>query len=85
MKIQKRTLNAYALCEYYVNRNWDFDNSKSMEAIELLNPREREIYKMDGRGGNFRDYFLNCIHSARLYLLKESDDQIPAAKMQMKV
>jgi fatty acyl-CoA reductase len=85
MKVQKRILSAYKLCEYYVNRNWDFNNDNTLKAIQKLNPRERRTYKLDGTGGNFREYFTNCVHSARLYLVKEGDDQIPAAKRQMKV
>lgn len=31
------------------------------------------------------EYFEDCIHAARLYILKESDDTIPAAKRHMKM
>lgn len=31
------------------------------------------------------EYFEHCIHAARLYILKESDETIPAAKRHMKV
>lgn len=31
------------------------------------------------------EYFEHCIHAARLYILKESDDTIPAARRHMKV
>lgn len=31
------------------------------------------------------EYFEDCIHAARLYILKETDDTIPAAKRHMKV
>lgn len=31
------------------------------------------------------EYFEHCIHAARLYILKETDDTIPAAKRHMKV
>lgn len=31
------------------------------------------------------EYFEHCIHAARLYLLKESDETIPAARRHMKM
>lgn len=31
------------------------------------------------------EYFEHCIHAARLYILKETDDTIPAARRHMKV
>lgn len=31
------------------------------------------------------EYFEHCIHAARLYILKESDETIPAARRHMKV
>lgn len=31
------------------------------------------------------EYLEDCIHAARLYLLKESDDTIPAARRHMKM
>lgn len=31
------------------------------------------------------EYFEHCIHAARLYILKESDESIPAARRHMKM
>lgn len=31
------------------------------------------------------EYFEHCIHAARLYILKEPDETIPAARRHMKV
>lgn len=85
MYIQKRTLYTYKMCEFYTQRKWSFQNSGSLEALKHQNSREREIYKLDKLGGNLEDYILSCIHSARLYLLRESDDKIPVAKRRLKL
>lgn len=85
MKIQRRIWNGYEIFEYYANNQWDFDNEGSLRARELLNPREREEWKIDGVGLDMDDYFYHCVHAARLYILKETDDTIPGAKRHMKM
>ncbi|XP_044260331.1 putative fatty acyl-CoA reductase CG5065 isoform X2 [Tribolium madens] len=80
--IQKKVLQGYQLCEFYVNKTWNFDNSNTLKATENLNPKEREIYKMEvSISDNSKDYFTSCIHFARLYLLKETDEQMMAKKI----
>lgn len=69
--------------EYYANNQWDFDNEESLNARSTLNPRERATYKCDGDGVDYFDYFTKCVHAARLYILKEPDDTLPAARRHM--
>lgn len=71
--------------EYYANNQWDFDNSQSMEARSLLNAKERKIYKIDSDGLSLNEYFTDCVHAARLYILKETDDTLPGARRHMKM
>ncbi|XP_050315779.1 fatty acyl-CoA reductase 1 [Anthonomus grandis grandis] len=84
-RVQKRIWKGFEVFEYYANNQWDFDNVESLKARDQLNPREREIYKCDGDGINYHDYFTDCVHAARLYILKETDDTLPAARRHMKV
>ncbi|KAJ8956248.1 hypothetical protein NQ318_014980 [Aromia moschata] len=83
MRVQKRITRGFEVFEYYANNQWDFVNDESLNARENLNPRERQTYKVDGDGINYHDYFTNCVHCARLYILNEPDDTIPAAKRHM--
>lgn len=85
MKIQKRVWHGYTIFEYYANNQWEFNNDGSMKARELLNPRERELYKIDGNGLDLEEYFYNSTRCARLYILKEPDHTIPRAKIHLKV
>lgn len=85
MKIQTRIKNGYDIFEYYANNQWDFNNDDSLKARNLMNPREKILYKIDGIGLDMEDYFLHCTHCARLYILKEPDHTIPRAKLHMKV
>ncbi|CAG9854647.1 unnamed protein product [Phyllotreta striolata] len=85
MRVQKRILKGFEVFEYYANNQWDFINDQSLKARSYLNPREREIYKVDGFGIDYVDYFKNCVHCTRLYILNEPDDTIPAARRHMKL
>lgn len=71
--------------EYYANNQWDFANEESLESRKRLNPREKELYKVDGVGLDLEEYFYNCTKCARLYILKEPDETIPAARRHMRV
>lgn len=85
VKIQRRIKNGYEVFEYYANNQWDFNNDESLRAREVLNPRERDLYKIDGVGLDLEDYFYHCTRAARLYILKEPDSTIPAARRHMKM
>lgn len=85
MRVQKRISKGFEVFEYYANNQWDFNNEQSLQARKLMNPRERQIYKVDGDGIDYFDYFLNCVHCTRLYILKETDDTLPAARRHMKL
>lgn len=84
-RIQQRITKGFEVFEYYANNQWDFNNEKSLELRELMNPKEKEKYKVDGSGMNYDEYFFNCIHAARVYILKEPDSTLPSARRHMKV
>lgn len=50
-----------------------------------INAVEKEKYKIDAEGVHIKDYFEDCIRAARLYILKETDDTLPAARRHMKM
>lgn len=83
--IQNRISKGFEVFEYYANNQWDFANDESMESRKRLNPFEKELYKVDGLGLDVEDYFYNCVKCARLYILKESDESIPAARRHMQM
>ncbi|KAI4454517.1 male sterility protein 2-related [Holotrichia oblita] len=84
-RIQQRITKGFEVFEYYANNQWDFNNDTSMAARSQLNPKERQKYKLDGNGISYLDYFTDCTHACRLYILKETDDTIPAAKRHMRM
>jgi fatty acyl-CoA reductase len=50
-----------------------------------INEIEKVKYKIDANGVVIREYFENCIKAARLYILKETDDTLPAARRHMRM
>ncbi|KAF5306584.1 hypothetical protein FQR65_LT07311 [Abscondita terminalis] len=84
-KVQQRITKGFDIFEYYANNQWDFVNDESLTARDLMTEKELELYKVDGQGMDMDEYFYHCTHAARLYILKEGDETIPAAKRHMKM
>ncbi|XP_026322593.1 fatty acyl-CoA reductase 1 [Hyposmocoma kahamanoa] len=85
MRVQRRIQKGFEVFEYYTNNQWDFKSDIGQTVRQRLNTRERRDYKVDAVGLDISKYFEDCIHSARIYILKEYDDTIPAARRHMKV
>jgi alcohol-forming fatty acyl-CoA reductase len=71
--------------EYYVNNQWDFDNTNADIIRAKLNKTEKSIYRCDAEGVDIYKYFENCVLGARRYLLKQPDEMLPKARRMMKV
>jgi fatty acyl-CoA reductase len=71
--------------EYYANNQWDFNNDNFVEMRQLINSKEKKIFKIDGEGLDIDRYIVDCIHAARLYILNEPPETIPAARRHMRV
>lgn len=84
-RVHNRIQKGFEVFEYYANNQWDFDNTNTHYIRSKLNSVEAKKYKIDGLGMDIMDYFEHCIRAARLHILKESDESIPAAKRHMKM
>ncbi|XP_063372368.1 putative fatty acyl-CoA reductase CG5065 [Cydia amplana] len=84
-RVQRRINKGFEVFEYYTNNQWDFQSDIAQTLRKDLNPRERQEYKVDAIGLDISRYFEDCILAARRYILKETDDTIPAARRHMKV
>jgi fatty acyl-CoA reductase len=71
--------------EYYTNRQWYFNNEYADVVRNVMNEREKKAFKIDGSDLDINQYILNFVHGARLYILNEPPDTLPAAKRHMKV
>lgn len=84
-RVQNRIQKGFEVFEYYANNQWDFKNESALYIRPLMNERERREYKVDGEGLDFEEYFTDCVKAARVYILKEMPDTIPAARRHMRV
>lgn len=85
LRVQNRISKGFEVFEYYANNQWEFMNKFSFEARALMNPKERSLYKVDGVDLDVVEYFKSCILAARLYILKEMPETLPAARRHLRV
>ncbi|KAL1139603.1 hypothetical protein AAG570_006585 [Ranatra chinensis] len=85
LRIQDRITKGFEVFEYYANNQWEFKNDNIKELRRIMNQREAIEYKIDGMGMDIRNYFRDCILAARLYILKEMPETIPAARRHLRM
>nr|CAD7449193.1 unnamed protein product [Timema bartmani] len=85
IRIQRRISKGFEVFEYYANNQWDFKNDHVHVLRKLMNPREKKAFKIDGEGLNIDSYFEDCISAARIYILNEPLDTLPAARRHMRM
>ncbi|XP_046383096.1 fatty acyl-CoA reductase 1 [Ischnura elegans] len=84
-RVQARITKGFEVFEYYANRQWEFNNDNLVGLRQLQNEREYEELLIDGKSLELYDYFEKCTLAARLYLLGETLDTLPAARRHLKV
>uniref|UniRef100_A0A1Q3FZW2 Fatty acyl-CoA reductase n=1 Tax=Culex tarsalis TaxID=7177 RepID=A0A1Q3FZW2_CULTA len=84
-RVHRRIAKGFEVLEYYANNQWDFDNAAVLYLRTKVNAEEKVKFKIDAGGVVINEYFENCIWGARRFILKETDDTLPAAKRHMKV
>ncbi|XP_059609547.1 putative fatty acyl-CoA reductase CG5065 [Phlebotomus argentipes] len=85
IRVHKRILKGFQVFEYYANNQWDFDNSNVQYLRTVINKKEKELYKIDAEDLDMMAYFENCIKAARIYILNEAEDTLPAARRHMRI
>lgn len=82
VKIQRRIYIANVTLQYFLTKQWTFLNQRYADLdCDLPKSEEGEfqlIKKVD-----VNEYFKNCILGARTYLLNESNDTLPKAKVNL--
>ena len=84
-RVHRRIQKGFEVFEYYANNQWDFDNTNITQIREKYNARERQNYQLHGDDMDLDEYFEACIRSARVYVLNETPDTLPAARRHMRV
>nr|ARD71193.1 fatty acyl reductase [Spodoptera exigua] len=84
-RVQRRITKGFEVFEYYTNNQWDFKSDIAQTLRQKLNAKERRDYKVDAVGLDISKYFEDCIRAARIFILKEYDDTLPAARRHMRI
>ena len=84
-RVHRRIQKGFEVFEYYANNQWDFVNDNISEVRDKLNPRERISYQLHGDDLDLDKYFETCIRAARIYILNEPPETLPAARRHMRV
>ena len=84
-RVHRRIQKGFEVFEYYANNQWDFVNKNITDIRDKLNPRERNDYQIHGDDLNLDAYFESCIRAARVYILNEPPETLPAARRHMRV
>lgn len=83
-KIQDRIAKGMDALAYFATHQWNFDDTAIKTIRKKLNAVERQKYKIDADGIDGEHYFCDCIMGARRYIVKQSDERLPQARIMMK-
>ncbi|KAF7404776.1 hypothetical protein HZH66_003682 [Vespula vulgaris] len=84
-RVQRRIQKGFDVFEYYANNQWDFINANIKEVRDKLNAREYNKYYMHGDDIDVYKYFETCVQAARIYILKELPETLPAARRHIRI
>lgn len=84
-RVQRRIQKGFEVFEYYANNQWDFTNANLYEARSKLNSKEYNKYQIHGDDMDIDKYFEDCIRAARIYVLNEPPETLPAARRHLKM
>lgn len=79
-RVQRRIQKGFEVFEYYANNQWDFINANIKEVTNKLNAKEYDTYYLHGNDMDTYKYFEDCVRAARIYILNEPAETLPAAR-----
>nr|XP_033326343.1 putative fatty acyl-CoA reductase CG5065 [Megalopta genalis] len=84
-RVQRRIQKGFEVFEYYANHQWDFDNSNLYVIRDRLNQTEYRKYQLHGDDMDIDEYFEACIRAARVFILNEPPETLPAARRHLRI
>lgn len=84
-RVQRRIQKGFEIFEYYANNQWDFENANIYEIRDKLNEVEFKKYQIHGLDLDIDKYFESCIRAARIYILNEPPETLPAARRHLRI
>jgi len=84
-RVHRRINKGFEVFEYYANNQWDFENTFVDKIRKKLNSTEYNNYQVHGEDMDIDAYFEDCIRAARIYILNELPETLPAARQHLRV
>ncbi|XP_020291339.1 putative fatty acyl-CoA reductase CG5065 [Pseudomyrmex gracilis] len=84
-RVQRRVKKGFEVFEYYMNNQWDFENTHADYVREKMNSTEYKKYQIHGEDLDIDAYFEDCIRAARIYVLNEPPETLPAARRHLRI
>lgn len=84
-RVQRRIRKGFEVFEYYANNQWDFDNTYVYVLRNKMNKTEYKKYQVHGEDLDIDAYFEDCIRAARIYILNELPETLPAARRHLRM
>ncbi|XP_013107128.1 putative fatty acyl-CoA reductase CG5065 [Stomoxys calcitrans] len=81
VKVQHKVSAGIKLMQYYTTKEWVFETYKFEELMSNLNKTDADIFNMDTNQLQFEQYIHHYIMGIRKYMLGESDETIPRARL----
>lgn len=80
VRLHTNVSNSLDRLEKFIFQEWKFNNPRMLQLHESLSPDDQEMFTLDIRPLNWKEYFVNLIQGVRMYLHKESPKSLPKAR-----
>ncbi|CAB3233633.1 unnamed protein product [Arctia plantaginis] len=81
VKIQRRIYIADLALRYYTTQQWTFDNKNFVALRSSLKEEDKDAFYYELESLDIPTFLMNGCYGGRKYLLKEKDEDLPAAKV----
>ncbi|EFN79578.1 Fatty acyl-CoA reductase 1 [Harpegnathos saltator] len=84
LKSYKKLHTFNGVISYFATREWQFRNDSVVKLWNCLNPIDREIFNFNIQDLSWDEYIKNMIFGLRMYMVKESIDNLEEAHVRYK-
>ena len=85
IRVQKKIYIGLGVLQFFTTRIWDFRSDNYKKINTTLSPEERVIFNTNTEEVDQEEYLKSIILGGRQYCLKESLDNLPRARIHMRM
>jgi fatty acyl-CoA reductase len=85
IRVQKKIYIGLGVLQFFTTRIWDFRSDNYKKIYHTLSPEERVIFNTNTEEVDQDEYLKHIILGGRQYCLKESLDNLPRARIHMRM